>query len=226
MCENNQFCRGSVCMFHGDCFSHDVELDSGEYVTGIRLWNESVQVIDPETTSRPARHFTSVGKSFHHGKYVAKPAGFLKRNKEEACAKMQSAKRRAIHFQHEANALSIVQRCESCSRSHKSIAYCISRGSLIILIWISRTAACRAVRVLWARQSTRNSRESNILVVNSAMADRRTYHSWKIQSQINRFVRSFSPIFHWASCDAKKQGSWLEKHCRTVSTTYGSWYIC
>ena len=113
-------------MFHGDCFSHDVELDSGEYVTGIRLWNESVQVIDPETTSRPARHFTSVGKSFHHGKYVAKPAGFLKRNKEEACAKMQSAKRRAIHFHHDANALSTVQRCESCSRSHKSIAYCIS----------------------------------------------------------------------------------------------------
>ena len=130
MGENNQFCRGSVCMFHGDCFSHDVELDSGEYVTGIRLWNESVQVIDPETTSRPARHFTSVGKSFHHGKYVAKPAGFLKRNKEEACAKMQSAKRRAIHFHHEANALSTVQRCESCSRSHKSIAYCISRGHI------------------------------------------------------------------------------------------------
>ena len=117
-------------MFHGDCFSHDVELDSGEYVTGIRLWNESVQVIDPETTSRPARHFTSVGKSFHHGKYVAKPAGFLKRNKEEACAKMQSAKRRAIHFHHEANTLSTVQRCESCSRSHKSIAYCISRGHI------------------------------------------------------------------------------------------------
>ena len=57
MCENNQFCRGSVCMFHVDCFSHDVELDSGEYVTGLRLWNESVQVIDPEKTSASCQAF-------------------------------------------------------------------------------------------------------------------------------------------------------------------------
>jgi hypothetical protein len=112
-------------VFYVDFYSHDVELDSGEYFAGIRLWNESVQVIDPETSPRPTRHISSIKDCKQN--FIA--ADLLKRRfrgKKEARESTLNAKRKAIEIQHDA--LSNVQRCESCSRSHKSIAYCVSRG--------------------------------------------------------------------------------------------------
>ena len=45
---DDRFYRGMVCRFDSEGFTHSVEYDDGELAGGLRLWNESVQIVDPD----------------------------------------------------------------------------------------------------------------------------------------------------------------------------------
>ena len=51
---DDRFYRGRVARFDPDAFAHDVEYDDGQLAIGLRLWNESVQTVDPASDPRPS----------------------------------------------------------------------------------------------------------------------------------------------------------------------------
>jgi|AntAceMinimDraft_1070359.scaffolds.fasta_scaffold07197_1 hypothetical protein len=146
---DDRFYPGRVCFFDGASFTHDVEYDDGELAVGLRLWNELVQVVEPQTDPRLGSqgrlgnagrgpggfHAGSVGGCAVGGKGAA---GGVRRKRNKGDRDVGEGgggggkKRRTAENSggggDGAVGVAGAQRCDACARAHKGIAYCAARG--------------------------------------------------------------------------------------------------
>lgn len=152
---DDRFYRGRVARFDPDAFAHDVEYDDGQLAIGLRLWNESLQTVDPASDPRPslitaARYLgrdsraTAVGVANDTdpgrlGAGAKRKGGFEMEDRggsDDTAGPGPKKRKSAVAGAAEAVAAygdaglvaAGAQRCEACARSHKGIAYCVARG--------------------------------------------------------------------------------------------------
>ena len=146
--DDDRFYRGRVCRFDPDAYTHDVEYDDGDLVVGLRLWNESVQLVHPDADPHPRGRRFGDGAADPALASAAKPgagSGTKRKSKDGAPSTAAAAlaaaaagsgsgaskKRKSADAAAAEAALAGAQRCDACARSHKGIAYCVARGHTV-----------------------------------------------------------------------------------------------
>ena len=134
---NGIFSCGKISSFDSTRFSHDVKFDDGVVATRLKLWDESIQILEKQ--SNPSSH-APVAISFHAAEHAK-----LGLPSREVFTKMISSAEREMKLEKDDDDCKTIRkrkapdvpidvlgsagvRCESCARSHKGIAYCIARG--------------------------------------------------------------------------------------------------
>ena len=132
--DDDRFYRGRVCRFDPDTYTHDVEYDDGHLVVGLRLWNESVQLVHPDADLHPRGRRFGVGATDQAPGIAAKPgagagSGTKRKSKDGAPSATAAAaaaagfsankKRKSADADAAEAALAGAQRCDACARSHK-----------------------------------------------------------------------------------------------------------
>ena len=151
---DDRFYRGRVARFDPDAFAHDVEYDDGQLAIGLRLWNESVQLVHPDADPHPRGGRFGVGAADLALAFGAKSgagSGTKRKSKDGAPSTAAAAlaaaaagsgsgankKRKSADAAAAEAALAGAQRCDACARSH---AACCNahRAALSVL----RTLPC------------------------------------------------------------------------------------